>query len=33
VLNDRLAVATAQRDAYRDALVKIRLAMHAMPGL
>jgi hypothetical protein len=33
VLNERLAVATAQRDAYREALVKIRLAMHSMPGL
>jgi len=32
-LNARLAVATAERDAYRDALVRVRLAMHGMPSL
>jgi hypothetical protein len=31
--NERLAAATAQRDAYRDALVRIRLAMHSIPGV
>jgi hypothetical protein len=30
---DRLAAATAQRDAYRDALVRVRLAMHSVPGV
>jgi hypothetical protein len=33
LLNERLAAATAERDAYRDALVRIRLAMHGMPSL
>ncbi len=33
LLNERLAAATAERDAYRDALVRIRLAMHGMPGV
>jgi hypothetical protein len=31
--NERLAAATAQRDAYREALVRIRLAMHSIPGV
>ena len=30
---ERLAAATAQRDAYRDALVRVRLAMHSVPGV
>ena len=32
-LNTRLAAATAEPDAYRDALVRIRLAMHGMRNL
>jgi outer membrane protein TolC len=31
--HERLAAATAQRDAYRDALVRVRLAMHSLPGV
>ena len=31
--SERLLATMAERDAYREALVKIRLATHAMPGL